>query len=190
VNPPACYNKAIYKCVNTNQLVPGSETVCSIPKPESCVNISPSPPSPPPGPPPIPPPPRPPSPPPPPPRDPGEVLLVAPVSGTLTSNPSAPIPFGRADNIYTARPLRMPALTSSSPPFPTSAWWTNFIWGAGSSFGEDPVQQFPYHVRAQGPPRTATAAANRGMHFCKPFYTGDNSGGVIMGTWAELQVRP
>ena len=50
------------------------------------------------------------------------------------------------------------------------------------------MQVFPYHIRIRGPPSPNTAAIDRGLWFCKPFYTGDNEGGVIMGTWPELQV--
>jgi hypothetical protein len=116
------------------------------------------------------------------------MIPVAPITGTLTTMPEAALPFGRADNRYTARPLRVSTLTPDSPPFPTSAWWTNLIWGEGTTYGEDPVQQYPYHVMVKGPPRPTTAAANRGVWFCKPYYTGDNDGGVIFATWDELMV--
>jgi hypothetical protein len=52
------------------------------------------------------------------------------------------------------------------------------------------VQVLPYHIRLRGPPSPLTAAADRGLWFCKPFYTGDNEGGVIMATWPGLQVGP
>eukprot|EP00775_Hariotina_reticulata_P009166 gene9166-9333_t len=75
-------------------------------------------------------------------------------------------------------------------PFPTSAWFTNVLWSpTGSpSPGQDPVQVFPYHLRVMGPPTPSTAGADRGLWFCKPYYTGDNDGGVIMATWPELQL--
>ena len=65
------------------------------------------------------------------------------------------------------------------------------MWGGPAnnpSHGEDPVQLFPYHVRVRGPPSPTTPAVDRGLWFCKPFYTGDNEGGAIMATWPELQV--
>ena len=65
------------------------------------------------------------------------------------------------------------------------------MWGGpvdNPSYGEDPVQLFPYHIRLRGPPSPTTAAVDRGMWLSKPFYTGDNDGGVIMATWPELQV--
>lgn len=51
------------------------------------------------------------------------------------------------------------------------------------------IQLFPYHIRLRGPPSPSTAPVDRGLWFCKPFYTGNNEGGVIMATWPELQVR-
>lgn len=63
------------------------------------------------------------------------------------------------------------------------------MWGGNSqTYGEDPVQVFPYHIRIRGPPSPTTAAGDRGLWFCKPFYTGDQEGGVIMATWPELQL--
>jgi hypothetical protein len=50
------------------------------------------------------------------------------------------------------------------------------------------TQVFPYHLRLRGPPSPHTAAVDRGLWLCKPFYTGDNEGGVIYATWPELQV--
>jgi len=65
------------------------------------------------------------------------------------------------------------------------------MWSGPSNsptYGEDPVQIFPYHIRIRGPPSPSTAAVDRGLWFCKPFYTGDDDGGVIMATWSELQI--
>jgi hypothetical protein len=50
------------------------------------------------------------------------------------------------------------------------------------------TQVFPYHLRLRGAPSPHTAAIDRGLWICKPFYTGDNGGGVIYATWPELQV--
>jgi hypothetical protein len=43
-------------------------------------------------------------------------------------------------------------------------------------------------MRLRGPPNAGTAAADRGLWFNKPFYTGDQDGGVIFDTFPELQV--
>jgi hypothetical protein len=90
-------------------------------------------------------------------------ILLAPVGGTLTSGSSSPSrpPFGTADNQFTSRLIRMPASAAEDPtgllqrPFPTSAWFTNLLWGpAGSaSRGEDPVQV--------GEPESAACATSR-----------------------------
>jgi hypothetical protein len=49
-------------------------------------------------------------------------------------------------------------------------------------------QVFPYHVRLRGPPTANTAAVDRGLWFNKPFYTGDQEGGVVFDTFPELHV--
>lgn len=95
-----------------------------------------------------------------------------------------------ADNQFTARPIRTPSSAAEDPagllrrPFPTSAWFTNLLW----SGGEDPVQVFPYHVCVRGPPNAGTAAADRGLWVNKPYYTGNQDGGVIFDTFPELQL--